>query len=60
MRLRLRVLGRTLFSVTFDGGPAVEYYELETDCGIGGGSGHNFERSIEYYAEPEERGFGFR
>ena len=60
MRIRLRLLGVTVVTLTFDPGSKPEYEE-ESDRqsrGIGGGSGHNFERS---YEEPEDGcvAFGF-
>jgi hypothetical protein len=57
----VRVLGTTVLSLIFDSSQAdTGEYEAADDLEIGGGSTHNFERSIEYYEPAEDdRRFGF-
>jgi hypothetical protein len=64
VRIRLRLFGRTVASLLFDPGDVLELLEegCEADQGIGGGSGHNFERS-QTWEYPDDadcgKGFGF-
>ena len=60
MRLRVRVFGTTLLSLTFDRDDIVTEECYEDGSGITGGGSRNFERSVEWPAEAEERGFEFR
>ncbi len=65
MRVRLRLCGFTVCSLTFDAGPALEILE-DAPQGLTGGSGHNFERDVDPLnpsrEEPwyDDRRFGFQ
>lgn len=71
MRVRFRVFGVTLVSLTFDAGPLLEIIEEPDEdppSGITGGAMHNFDRDFnplaanheEPWYEDRNNRFGFR